>query len=169
MFFSGLMHWLVSQSLFLAKITVLDHNGVRDPNACVTSCGFSAIAIIFTIGVGSLMVLTVIATGFRRFRPGIPVAGSCSLAISAACHPPPDDVNASVLPVKWGVVRDDSDGMTHCTFTSQETHLPMAGHMYGATGPRNIEIKHGRGARDVKDERYARYRSLAMRLGEVYP
>ena len=41
----------------------------------------------------------------RRFPTGIPLAGNCSLAISAACHPPPEDQNPALKPVMWGEVQ----------------------------------------------------------------
>lgn len=33
------------------------------------------------------------------------LAGNCSLAISAACHPPPEDQNPALKPVMWGEVQ----------------------------------------------------------------
>ena len=126
-FCSGLMHWLVSQSIFLARVTVFDPDGNEDQGANVLTCGYSCIAIIFTIVVGGLMVLTALAMGCRRLKPGIPLAGYCSAAISGACHPPADDMHASVLPVMWGVLEEDVNGVALCTFTSKEVHLPKAG------------------------------------------
>lgn len=87
---SGLMHWLVSQSIFLAHITVLTNRGIEDPGADITTCGYSCIASFSSSFIGSLMVLTVITTGFRRLNARIPLASSYSIAISAACHPPQD-------------------------------------------------------------------------------
>lgn len=34
----------------------------------------------------------------------MPLAGNCSLAISAACHPPLDDEDAALKPLMWGEV-----------------------------------------------------------------
>ena len=126
---SGLMHWLVSQSIFLARVAFYDQNGNEDPTANVLMCGYSCIAIIFTLCVGGLMVLAVLIMGCRRMRPGIPVAGYCSAAISGACHPPADDMYASVLPVMWGVAEEDENGLALCTFTSKKVHLPGAGQL----------------------------------------
>ena len=118
------MHWLVSQSLSLTKVTVIDSTGHEDMTADVMTCGHSCIAIIFAVGLGCLMILAVIATGSRRFKPGIPTAANCSMAISAVCHPPEDDVDASVLPVMWGVINEDDDGREHCTFYKSLGSLP---------------------------------------------
>ncbi|KAL1646103.1 hypothetical protein SLS58_003523 [Diplodia intermedia] len=101
---SGLLHWLASQSLFLVQVTVLAE-GDRDPAAArqISTCGYSPVAIIMTTVVGSVIVLGGLGLALRRYPAGMPLASSCSATISAACHPPEDDVDASVLPVQWGV------------------------------------------------------------------
>ena len=130
LFFSGLLHWLVSQSLFLVSITMYDGDQVVDN---ITTCGYSCIAIIFVLIVGSTLLLAGVALGFRRYKPGMPLASSCSAAISAACHPPADDVGAAVLPLMWGVVDDDIDGVGHCSFTSREVVPPVKGRLYAGS------------------------------------
>jgi hypothetical protein len=53
----------------------------------VVTCGYSIFAMILGLGVGVLMLLPVIGIGLRKRKTGMPVVGSCSAAISAACHP----------------------------------------------------------------------------------
>ena len=127
---SGLMHWLVSQSLFLARIGQSDGQGNID--VITSTCGYSPIAIIFTIIVGSIMVIGVILNGFWRYRPGMPLAPSCSAAISAACHPLAGDGNAARSLVRWGEVPAlTADGLAHCTFTSDaDVTMPIFGRLY---------------------------------------
>ena len=62
----------------------------------------------------------------------MPVAGSCSVAIAAACHRPKDDVDAAYLPVGWGEVNkeDPEDEVYHCCFTSTEVRDLVPGRMY---------------------------------------
>ncbi|MCJ1281575.1 hypothetical protein MMC26_000895 [Xylographa opegraphella] len=129
MVLSGLMHWLISQSLFLARIGEKDSQG--DIVVTESTCGYSPIAIIFSIMVGSLMVIGLILNGFRRYRPGVPLAPSCSAAISAACHPA-DDGNAARSRVRWGEVNaPTTDGLGHCTFTSDlDVRMPTPGRLY---------------------------------------
>ncbi|KAB8263535.1 hypothetical protein BDV32DRAFT_135786 [Aspergillus pseudonomiae] len=99
MIVSTLVHWLISESLFLVMIeayTVDQH--------------------------------------FRRFKSGMPVAGSCSLAIAAACHANvnPADLSRedeSVLPLQWGEV-EGREPVRHCTFSSAEVHMPQHGWVY---------------------------------------
>ncbi|KAI9875102.1 MAG: hypothetical protein M1830_008875 [Pleopsidium flavum] len=128
--FSGLMHWLVSQSIFLARITLFTLDGMEDAENSIATCGYSSIAIIFVLIVGGTMLLISLAAGFRRFKPGIPLASSCSAAISAACHAPRGDVDAPVLPVMWGVVKEEVNGVGHCSFTSDEAVLPVKTRLY---------------------------------------
>ncbi|KAE8316194.1 hypothetical protein BDV41DRAFT_574208 [Aspergillus transmontanensis] len=144
---SIVLHWLLSQSLFLVKINTLDVHGNRTWYGSKTACSFSLKAIFLTILVGTLAMTILIGLGFRRLRSAMPVASSCSAAISAACHPPPGDTDASLKPVKWGEIikmqaqskgTDDrlSDDLSdderlsadadypHCSFTSREVMKP---------------------------------------------
>lgn len=59
----------------------------------------------------------------------MPLASTCSAAISAACHPSPDDIDAAVLPVQWGVV-STKDGIGHCSFSSKLVAPPIPGQIY---------------------------------------
>ena len=129
---SGLLHWLVSQSIFLARISTLRTDGTVDNTQSISTCGYSPIAIITVIIVGSLIVLLGIANGFRRYKPGMPLVGSCSAAISAACHRPEGDADAHLKPVMWGVVADPSpeNAVGHCTFTSYSVEKPVDGRLY---------------------------------------
>ena len=129
---SGLLHWLVSQSLFLARVASYDSNGEEDIREMISSMGYSCIAIITVIILGSIVIALGILNGFRRYRPGMPLVGSCSAAISAACHPPREDVDAATLPVLWGAVSNpQGDGTVgHCCFTSLETSPPVEGEAY---------------------------------------
>ncbi|OJJ84364.1 uncharacterized protein ASPGLDRAFT_125960, partial [Aspergillus glaucus CBS 516.65] len=97
----ALLHWLVSQSLFFVEVFPYNLTGILMPDYRLVACGHSPIAIIFTISLGFLMVCTIIGLGVGRFKSSIPLAASCSAAISAACHPPPGDDHA-VKPVMWG-------------------------------------------------------------------
>lgn len=71
----------------------------------------------------------------------MPLAGSCSAAICAACHPPNANEGASAKKLLWGVVKDEGaeqqgDEVGHCSFTSLEVEKPVAGKMYAGYGRR---------------------------------
>lgn len=132
---SSALHWFVSQSIFLARVDVNDSTGAEVPGIGISTCGYSPIALMFVIILGSIVVLLGIANGFRTARPGMPLAGSCSAAISAACHPPETDVDASLKRVMWGVVAEESfkhlgESVGHCSFTSFKVEAPTVGKLY---------------------------------------
>ncbi|KAI9738738.1 MAG: hypothetical protein M1834_008243 [Cirrosporium novae-zelandiae] len=135
---SSLLHWLVSQSIFLARISMYDDAGNVEDNYDIVTCGYSCIAIICTIFVGSILVIAVVLNGCRKYRPGLPLVSSCSAAISAACHNLDGDPDAAFLPVKWGVMKLDDDNhnkdrnitIGHCSFTSDEVTMPVPGEKY---------------------------------------
>lgn len=132
---SGLFHWLASQSIFLVRITVLNQ-WTRKPYRQDATCGFSALAIILCTALGVIIAIGGYVIGQFKYAPGIPVASSCSAAISAACHPPPEDVQASLLPVKWGAVTHGEingggkPSVGHCTFSSLPVEAPKRGRYY---------------------------------------
>ena len=128
---SGTLHWLVSQSIFLARVDWYD-DGVLDPYSSsysASTVGYSCIAIITVIALGGIVVIIGILHGFKRYKPGIPLAGSCSAAISAACHRPNEDVDAAYKPLMWGAV-ESSGPIGHCCFTSFEVTKPVKGQKY---------------------------------------
>lgn len=120
---SALLHWLVSQSIFLARLSLIGFA----PDDGLTTCGYSSIALIFTIIVGSVMLVSVLVAGFwGRLRPGIPAGGDCSAVISAACHMHRENTEVWLEEIKWGVV----EGSEHCGFSAQDVGFPMPGKVY---------------------------------------
>lgn len=126
---SSLLSWLASQSLFPVQIGILDLDRDIVNEKIISSCGYSPEAIILTTAVGSMIVFGTLATAARRYQPGMPLASTCSAAISAACHRRPDDVDAAVLPVQWGVV-STKNGIGHCSFSSKLVGPPIPGRKY---------------------------------------
>ena len=132
---SSVLHWSVSQSIFLARVNKLDPFNRKILSLSISTCGYSPIAIILVIILGSIVVLVGLGNGCRKGRTGMPLAGSCSAAISAACHPPKTDVDASLKRVMWGVVTEGSSSNSdksvgHCSFTSFEVEAPIVGKQY---------------------------------------
>jgi hypothetical protein len=82
------LHWLVSQSFFFTLNTPYDVHGQLDKDHTRTFIEYSLATILMSMGIMVLMFCLLIALSFRKFKSGIPLAGSCSAAISAACHPP---------------------------------------------------------------------------------
>jgi hypothetical protein len=87
-------------------------------------CEYSLFAMLAVLIVGLLMLVAVVGFGCISYRTGMPLAGSSSLAISAACHPE-DDLGTgkdalSRQKLQWGEVSTGSDGVGHCAFFSKE-------------------------------------------------
>ena len=129
--FSGVLHWFVSQSIFLANIDYgpQGSSGLSTPGYSYSTCGYSPIAMIFAIIFGSLLIFLGLALGFRKYKPGIPLVGSCSKKISAACHIPENELelHPEQGPLQWGIVPGvfDENGNPHCSFSSNRVIKPL--------------------------------------------
>ncbi|KAG4442025.1 hypothetical protein IFR05_002493 [Cadophora sp. M221] len=122
-------HWILSESLFLVAIDVFDEHGNLDTSQSILTCGFSCIALIFLIGIGWLVLIAGVGMGLRRYNGGMPLAGSCSAALSAACHPLADEHDTALGPVKWGVV-NISHGVGHCALSGRYVSPPVTFRWY---------------------------------------
>jgi hypothetical protein len=123
--FSAVMHWLVSQSLFLIAIEQHGAQGELDPKGEHYACGWSPLAILLVICGGVLMIAGAIGMGGRKYKPGMPLGGTNSAVIAAACHMAGEEENIECKKVKWGVV-----SMGHCAFSSGEPAFPQEGVAY---------------------------------------
>jgi hypothetical protein len=135
------LHWLISQSIFYVRVNAYDWVGRQIQHYSISSMGHNRLAIFISILVGAFMVCLLIGVSFRRFRSEMPLAGACSAAISAACHPPKDEdlSHAARRPVMWGETVASSswgdfgaieDDKGHCSFTSLEPVEPSLSKMY---------------------------------------
>jgi hypothetical protein len=79
-----------------------------------------------------IMTAVAIGIGFKPFKEGMNVAGSCSAAMSAACHliKDEDGFRSARSEVKWGVVDVNADGIGHCSFSTKAVEMPKVGQMY---------------------------------------
>jgi hypothetical protein len=128
---SGFLHWLLSQSLFLARREIRDVNGNLVPSESKCTCGYSALSILVFSLTWICLLLVVLALLLRRMDQNLPQTKNCSLVISAACHPSPDDVDPQLRRVQWGVVRSRYGGdIGHCTLTSERVTSPEEGKDY---------------------------------------
>jgi hypothetical protein len=139
---SGVMHWLISQSIFLVVIERFSYSdgNSRDtdvlaytPGSDNMTCGWSPEGIVAVIVVGACLVVCLLALGCRKFKTGMPLAGSCSAAISAACHGGhEEETHMQLKRIQWGVVGgNDSEGkVRRCGFSSKSVEYPQEGAMY---------------------------------------
>ncbi|KAE8317007.1 hypothetical protein BDV41DRAFT_561918 [Aspergillus transmontanensis] len=101
---SAILHWLLSESIFYVRVYQYDTAGTLDETKTISTCGMSPIAMIFTLSLAGLALVIIFGLALKRFPTQMPLAGNCSLAISAACHPPLDDEDSALKPLMWGEV-----------------------------------------------------------------
>ena len=127
---SALLSWLASQALHVVQIAVDDRDNLSPSSPkIILTCSYSNGAIISSMIVGTIIALTAFLLSLRKYPDGMPLAGTNSAAISAICHRLPEDVNAAVLPVKWGVV-SIRDGVGHAAFSSGVVAPLIPGYIY---------------------------------------
>ncbi|KAL1637613.1 hypothetical protein SLS58_009286 [Diplodia intermedia] len=129
------LHWIISQSIFLVKVDGKDaRGGYNDDGTSAITCGYSPLGMIITLLVGVLFMLSIAALGIRKLKPGIPLAGSCSAAISAACHGP--DGTSERQPLMWGAIPGEEfetehhPVVGHCALSNGPVEMPVSGNMY---------------------------------------
>jgi hypothetical protein len=83
---SALLHWLISQSIFLAAVSEYDIDGSLIDAFAIATCGYSPIGMIFVLMVGGAMILILAVAAYLPMDRGMPVVGSCSAAIAANCR-----------------------------------------------------------------------------------
>lgn len=131
---SGILHWLLSQSIFLVRLDGRTRGGELYPayQGSTCACGYSSISLLCFALVLLVLLFAILLVVLRRsFAVRIPPAQHCSAVISAACHPPLDDTEAYTKKVQWGVVKNTEGTLPeHCTFTSQEVTPPKDGMPY---------------------------------------
>jgi hypothetical protein len=129
---SGLLHWLTAQTLFVVRLDHRGRDGTLQVGQSIAACGFSGSGFLAIIVVLLLLLLLATVLALISFEARVPFAGSCSWIISAACHPPRDEVNAALGRVKWGVVlgAGSADDPGHCSFSSGPVKKPKAGRSY---------------------------------------
>lgn len=120
---SALLHVAIARSLFFVKIDVRDPSGnLVTPTELagsdiyasgIVGCAFSPGAALAALALWTVFIAVLMYFSERHLHPGIPVVGSCSKALSAACHRPRADVHAATLPLQYGVFTEDEDGFLH--------------------------------------------------------
>ncbi|KAK3688634.1 hypothetical protein B0T22DRAFT_512276 [Podospora appendiculata] len=86
---SVVIHWLLSQSIFVVAIEKMPGPGTSIVDGWhIITCGYSPLAILFGSVPYCLLLVSLLLAGSRRLPSGMPVVGSCRLAIAAACHSP---------------------------------------------------------------------------------
>ncbi|KAJ6143548.1 hypothetical protein N7471_003001 [Penicillium samsonianum] len=143
---STLAHWLASEALSFVQIIPRDIQGNLDRSRALHGVGASSVGLRIMVIPWLIVVVSFLILMFRRFKSAaMPIAMNCSAAISAACHPPPDDINPAEKPVMWGQadmeianlrtflgpgVAEIETKCRHTTFTSKDVVEPSPEFLY---------------------------------------
>lgn len=135
---STLLHWLISESLFLVRIAVFDYYGKETPSVSISSAGYSPYAIIFAVCFGGAMLIAVLLLAFLRKYPAtMPLAACCSASIAAMCQPGEDMTydDLTQRKLQWGVigpisVDDTNTEVEHASFSAKDITPLVAGRTY---------------------------------------
>lgn len=138
---SALLHWLVSQSVFLIRAVqfpVDDSGGgpstVSQLPTTSNRAGTSNLGILLCLIFACVMLAFILWAGLCNSLPSgdaaLPLASTCSAAIGALCHRPDGDFDAHLMPVQWGVT-EDGESPGHCSFTTaRDVRRPVEGTLY---------------------------------------
>ena len=142
MAYTSFLHWLVSQCIFIIRVNTFGWDG--NPGRGWTTTGYSFIPSLIgkkdpisaipkwclaknitkAVNLYLFSLIIQIVHGHLRKYPsedGMPLASTCSAAISAACHRPEEDKEAHLLPIQWGVVTTDDQNTSYCSFSTSRT------------------------------------------------
>lgn len=136
---------MISQNIF--SLAVDFYGALRDPDVSerdpmpytgndYRTLGFSPSAIVSVIVLGSLMVIFIIGIGYIPYRKCMPLAGSNSIAFSAASHhifeeeQDDNESSAAFEKLHWSAMQTSQDGVGHCGFTSKPVTPPGDGAVY---------------------------------------
>ncbi|KAI9726332.1 MAG: hypothetical protein M1828_001606 [Chrysothrix sp. TS-e1954] len=125
------LHWLVSQSIYLVNIqsTSWDLSLID----LFINCGFNLGAVLLSCLVGAGLIISLIVIAFSRTYPsGMPLASSCSLTISAACHRAKDEnEDITVQPIQYGVLSEvGPNGRPRTGFSARPVQPLIHGKFY---------------------------------------
>lgn len=127
----AILHWAISQSIYLTRIAVYQDDvllPIYDLPGSTITLGWTSGALLLSIILGGLLFLIVLGFAiFKRYPAGLPLLGSCSLVIAAACHRRADDKEVELGPVQWGVIDMNEGGSSHCGFASERVRMPVEG------------------------------------------
>lgn len=131
------LHYLVSQSLFFGSSRTYSPYDDADTGIHLTiedrtGLGYSQDAAQVLLISLLLFNAVIILFGRSYNKAGIPQGVLNSAVISASCHPPPEEKDVHLKPVKWGEVEDcgESNGIAHCSFYSGAVVSPTHGRDY---------------------------------------
>ncbi|KAF3023607.1 hypothetical protein E8E14_012301 [Neopestalotiopsis sp. 37M] len=87
MIISTTLHWCLSQSLFVLRVSIFNPDGFEDLSRLVSTVGYSASPILASLGIMAVLLLGVCALSwFKRYEGAehMPLIANCSASLAAA-------------------------------------------------------------------------------------
>ncbi|RJE21418.1 hypothetical protein PHISCL_06249 [Aspergillus sclerotialis] len=118
MVFSAVLHWLISQGWFYALVIPYDVHGYLMFEKKSQVGTLAGLPLICSGVIMFILVALLLGLPFKKLKSSVPLAGPCSAAISAACHPTGEVCRATAahgkvmwgeidMPTGWDVDEDD--------------------------------------------------------------
>jgi hypothetical protein len=128
----AILHWFTARSIFFVQMSAYDIGGFVTPKMQVDACVWSPMAVILSVIVGGILILALVGFSLRKLDPGMPIAGSCSLAISAAAHASQNEEDAALKQLMYGVLDEPVDklGRERVGFSSRGVAPLVNGTVY---------------------------------------
>ncbi|KAF2117577.1 hypothetical protein BDV96DRAFT_489653, partial [Lophiotrema nucula] len=96
----SLLHWTLSQGLFVVPLETPNNDGTVDTSSCISYLGFSLLPLFTAGNIVLVMVIAIVLGSLHHYPSGMPMGATYSAVVSAACHQPlPDDQDAYKFPV----------------------------------------------------------------------
>ena len=137
---STVLHWLVSESIFLVRVIAYAPDGTEDHEQLISTVGFSSYAIVVLLALMTFMLLTVLALCLgMRYPATMPLVATCSASIAAICQPSQGTIfehDLAKMPLKWGSVDHEPTSCSsfydtkHATFSSGPVRPLIKGELY---------------------------------------
>jgi hypothetical protein len=102
-----LLHWLISRGLYLVNVHVYDISGMEIPTRARYGRGMSPLPLLLAFLLSTAMWVVLFVLMRKRLGTGMPIIGTCSAAISAACHPVMGDGSDATKGLMYGVVLEE--------------------------------------------------------------
>jgi hypothetical protein len=134
-----LLHWLASQAIFFARVDLLSH-WLTITEFSISQVGYSVLGMICFLAASVLVFLTGVGISLQHISNQMPLAATCSAALSAACHPKDPSLRHHEKKVHWGVeiyageempdVQEPGEKLERCTFTCLAARYPIPDRFY---------------------------------------
>jgi len=142
------VHWFISDTVYLTGIDIYNHYGVLDQERSFTGLSMNGGWVVYLAPTIVVLQLVLVLLGCRKLKRGMPLARTNSLALSAACHHAPDDTDAALLPIMYGVINPShDDGVEYVGFSSKPVQNLEAEVAYSSYGNMHQENQWWRAGR----------------------